>query len=589
MVELLKMVITETTTQNVSASNDSLAPIKVKDNSLAKTLLARWKELKALRAPWEYYWQEINDLIRPNTQAFQQSYTQGAPRTRKVYEGTAMLACAELASGMQGFLCNPAERWFNAMCYDKQLIEDDDVLMWLEVVSDLIYMHLGFPMASFNPAMSEVLQDEVGYGTGCIYSEWKEEAFQMRFRTFPLASIYLAENNEGHVDTIFRTIQYTARQAVQLWGDKTPQKIREQNDAKPDSSYTFLHVVLPRSDRNPRMPDNKNMRFASYWLWIGGPPNQTGAVSSYQADGEPEIIFEGGYSTMPYQVPRWCKIPGEVYGRSPGQNVMPDIKTLQTMARTILVAAEKIIDPPILIPDDGFVSPFKTTPGSLIKYEASVGGDIRNMVVPLETKGNIGLGTDLLDRFSDRVERAFYIDQLRATRKKERQSVPEVQDDRSQQMQMLAPLLGRQEPELLGPLLHRIWDCLKRAGQIPPAPKALLGKSLHFEYTSQAARAQTYGKAQAIPQLLQALTPLSQINQGVMDVVNTDEAARQLAEVLDVSRKVINTKRDIATIRAQRKQQQDQQAAAENGAQMASAAKDLASAHQIATTPPPQQ
>lgn len=565
-----------------------------KDNSLAKKIVARWKEAKTLRSPWEYYWQEINDLIIPNSQAFQQAYTQGSPRTRKIYDGTAMLACAEIAYGLQGLMCNPAERWFNVTAYDKFMLDDDDALLWMEQVSDLIYMHTSFPRAGFNTSLSEVLKSEVGYGTGCIYSEWVDEFGQMRFRSFPLASIYVSEDAYGNVDTLHRVDKFTVRQAVQLWGEENlPDKIRDLIDEKPEATFNFLHSVMPRKERNPSAKDSKNMKYASYWIWLAGSYNQSGVVDSYLANsGEPELITESGYTSFPYQVPRLDKIAGETYGRGFAHTAMPDIKTVQSIARIILVASEKIIDPPILIPDDGFVSPFKSTPGSLIKYEASIGGDIRNMVVPLETRGNLSVGTDLLDRYTDRIERAFMVDQLRAVRKKERQSVPEVQDDRSQQMQMLAPILGRQEPELLGPMLMRIWDCLKQAGQIPPAPASMHGKKLHLEFTSQAARAQTYSKAAAIPQLMQALTPLAQVNQAVMDILDTDEAARQLAEAMDVSRKVIRGKRDLAQIRASRQQQasmQQQTAAANNGALMASGAKDLATAHQIATTPPPQQ
>lgn len=552
-----------------------------KDNARAKKLLQRWGELKTLRSPWEYYWQEVNDLVRPNTQAFQQSYTQGAPRTRKIFEGTAMLACAECAAGIQGMTCNAQERWFNVTAYDKQLVEDDDALLWMEIVSDIIYMHLSFPKSGFNTSISEVLQDEVAYGTGCIYSYWKDEAGQMRFRTFPLASCYIAEDEDGNVDTLFRTEKFTCRQAEQKWGEgNLPKRIYEQCKEKPDTTFTFMHCVYPRTDRNPGLPDNMNMAWVSEWMWIGDSPNQTGAViSQTSADGEPVIVEEGGYNEFCYQVPRWKKISGETYGRSPAQDAMPDIKTIQSMTRITLIAAEKVIDPPILIPDDGFVSPFKTVPGSLIKYEASLAnGDIRNMVVPLETRGNIGIGTDLIERYSDRIERAFHVDQFRAARKKERQSVPEIQDDRGQQMQMLAPILARQEPELFGPLVMRVWRCLKRAGQIPPAPRSMLGAQLHLEFTSQAARAQMFGKAAVIPQFLQALTPLAQVNQAVMDVIDTDESARQLAEAMDITRKVIRSKRDIGQIRQKRQQDQDAQQAAANGAQMASAAKDLATA-----------
>lgn len=583
------MVITSGDQRTTTPSDPALKTALPKDNSLAKRLVARWKELKAIRMPYEYYWQEVNDLVRPNTQAFQQSFTQGAPRTRKIYDGTAMLAASEAAAGIQGLTCNPSERWFNVSAWNKELIEDDDSLLWMEIVSDLIYMQMSFPNAGFNPSITEVLTDCMGYGTGILYSEFVEEIKQMRYQTYPLASCYVSENAYKKIDTLFRVEQYTARQAVELWPDNCPAKIVEMAEKKPESTYTFLHIVMPRKTRNPNALDKLNMKFASYWMWIGGPPNQSGSVSGYAPDGEPEIITEGGYNTFPYQVPRFIRITGETYGRSPAQNVMPDIKTLQTMTRVVLVAAEKIIDPPILIPDDGFVSPFKTVPGSIIKYEASVGGDIRNQVVPLETRGNIGIGTDMMDRYTDRIERAFFIDLFRAQRKKERQSVPEVQDDRGQQMNLLAPIISRFEPEMFGPLVHRTWDCLKRSGMIPKAPRLMRGAKLKLEFTSQAARAQSFGRAMVIPQLLQALTPLAQIDPSVMDVIDTDESARQLADALDVTRKIIRTKRNIGAIRARRQQQQQQTQAAQNGLAMSQAANQLAQAKQTAQTPPPQQ
>lgn len=579
------MVVTDSKAETQNSSTPK--PINAARKALAKSLMARWKELRNIRNPWEYYWQEINDLVRPNTQAFQQSFTQGAPRTRKIYDGTAMLDAYECAAGIQGMICNPAERWFNVMTWDKDLVENDDALLWMEIVSDLIYMHLCLPNAAFNTSISETLTDCVGYGTGVIYSEYVDEVGQMRFQTFPLASCWVSENAHKKIDTMYRVEQYTARQAVELWGDKCPAKVLKMNDEKPESTYSFLHIVCPRKGRDPLAKDNLNMRWASYWMWVGGPPNQTGSITGYAPDGDPEMVSESGYMTFPYQVPRFYRISGETYGRSPAQNCMPDIKTLQTMTRVVLVAAEKIIDPPILIPDDGFVSPFKTVPGSIIKYEASIGGDIRNQVVPLETRGNIGIGTDLLDRYTDKIDRAFFIDLFRADRKKERQSVPEVQDDRGQQMNLLAPILARFEPELLGGLLHRVYSCLKAAGIIPQKPLVMRGKKLRWEFTNAMARAQTFGKASVIPQFLQALTPLMQIDPAVKDVIDTDESARQLADALDITRKVIRSKRDIAAIRAARKQTQDQANAAQNGLAMAQGANQLAQARQTAQTPGP--
>src|SRR5690242_15845561 len=77
------------------------------------------------------------------------------------------------------------------------------------------------------------------------------------------------------------------------------------------------------------------------------------------------LIDVGGFDEVPYLVPRFSKVTGEIYGLGPGMTCLPDVKMLNEMAKTVVKAAQKIVDPPLQLPDSGFLVPIKTTPGSL--------------------------------------------------------------------------------------------------------------------------------------------------------------------------------------------------------------------------------
>ena len=63
---------------------------------------------------------------------------------------------------------------------------------------------------------------------------------------------------------------------------------------------------------------------------------------------------------MPYVVPRWWVISGEVYGRSPLMTALPQVKVANAATRTVMRAAEKAVDPPLTVPHEGLVGPGQT-------------------------------------------------------------------------------------------------------------------------------------------------------------------------------------------------------------------------------------
>ena len=122
----------------------------------------------------------------------------------------------------------------------------------------------------------------------------------------------------------------------------------------PFDDVELVHIVRPRSIFNPKKLDKQNMPFQSVYMEY-----ETG-----------HIISIGGFRELPYVVPRYLKASNEIYGRSPAMNSLPDVKVLNKMVEVSLKAAQKQVDPPLLVPDDAMILPIRTAPSSINYYRA---------------------------------------------------------------------------------------------------------------------------------------------------------------------------------------------------------------------------
>lgn len=348
------------------------------------------------RAQWDAIWQELKDLVRPDTSDFTAGHNRAADARRRIFDGTAPWALEQLSAGLHSYLTSPVDRWFSlgvaGTPYDQL---DFEGKAWLEQVSDIIYAHYSNPFASFNPSMHETYLDLGGFGTSCIYQWMDPETQNLMFRSYPLADCWVAEDAAGHVDTLHRRIKWTVRQCAQEFG-KLPEKLAKMEQ---DDKVTVLHAVYPRTDRNPSLKTATNKAF----------------VSAYVCQDTGELLAEGGYDFMPYHSPRWSKLAGEIYGRSPALSVFPEIRMVNAMSKTVIVAAQKLVDPPLQVPDDGFMMPIRQTPGGLNFFRPGT-----EKIEPLYVGQRVDIGIDMIEQRRETIRRGFYVDWLVRPTKKNR-------------------------------------------------------------------------------------------------------------------------------------------------------------------------
>lgn len=519
---------------------------------LVRDLLARAERLKADRGTFDSHWQEIRSVIYPAAASFSGRDTPGAKAHTPVLDSTGEQAAELLAAALHAGLTHPATPWFNLRALDDKVNKDEAASRWLEEASRRMLDIFTSPSTNFAPQQHEKYLDLVAFGSACMYVEDRPGQLPL-FQTRPLSECFFAESAEGKVDTNFRWFELTARQAAQRWGARAGRRVTQaaEDPRREDDSFRFVHAVYPRT--NPT--GAAALPYASCWVNVD----------------ENELVEEGGFHEFPYTCPRWLKRAGEVYGRGPGMKALADVKMLQRAMKVTIRGVEKQVDPPLIVADDGVISPVRVTPSGVnyVRADLMQGGGLP--IRPLETGGRPDLGEKFMEGVRQRIEFAFYTNLIQFARDPQ-MTATQFLGISEQTARVLAPILARLQVEDLDPLVQRVFGILNRAGMLPPPPPALLGSRLRIEYVSPITRAQKAGDARALLQAAEAMAPLLQTNPEMLDLFDADAAARDIADIVGVRKAWLRGGDTVKAMRRARQQVQQQAAAGDTLTQLAGAA-----------------
>mgnify|MGYP006421463145 FL=1 len=536
----------------------------------AEPAVRDFEQVKQQRQTWEDLWQDIAELVLPRRD-FTVKRTQGDTRHNRVFDSTAINANAQLAAGMESFLINPRTKWFELRTGDAELDENQDVQIWLQDVRDKLLNHFASRDSNFYPAVHEGFQDVAAFGT-MVHFIGEDKSGKPRFTARPLSEIFVREDDDGRVDTVYRKYTLDTKQVAQMFPDAIPEEVTkaiEKNDLSRE--FEFLHAVHPRDMFDPNKPQTSgNMPFASAHFMLSG-------------KSKGQKVRESGFRDFPFTVARWSKVPGEVYGRSPSMQVLPDIRMLQKMSETVLKAAQKVVDPPLLVPDDGFLHPVRTMPGGLNYYRSETGAGTANPsgLVPLQTGGQIQLGEQMIQIRQQSVQEAYMIRELLGLIDRGSSSplkATEVVGRQQQALRQFAPILSRMQDEFLIPAVDRSFEMMLRNRELPEAPGVLQGRNIEVRFVSQAATAQQASENDNLLNWLQQVLPILEVDANAAMNIDTDAFVRKAAEANNVPADVLVSREAVQQQRQQAAQQQQQQQLLEQLQQAGGAAGTLSDA-----------
>lgn len=513
----------------------------------AQQIIKEYQQLSGDRGNFETHWREIAERMLPlHSKAFngaQQLRTQGEKRTEFIFDSTAALALDRFGSILDSLLTPRNQTWHRILANDPVLNRDRDVRLWFEEVNRRLFKHRYSPRANFASQNQQNYKSLGAYGTGCVFIDELDGEPGLRYRNVHLSQIYFSENHQGMVDKALRYFPMQARQVIQKWGDKTPEKIKQAMSTNPYQEFFFIHCVKPRKDYDTNRLDFKGMPIASYYVSMEGQ----------------EILSEGGFNTFPYAISRYEQSDNEIYGRSPAMNILPAVKTLNEQKKTLLKQGHRVVDPVLLAHDDGIVDQFSLRPGAI--NAGGVTADGRPLVHALPT-GNVNAGKELMDDERQVINDAFLVNLFQILTETPAMSATEVLERTKEKGMLLAPTIGRQQSEYLGPLIDREIDVLSRQGLLPPMPKALIDAKGEYrtEYDSPISRAQRAEEASGVQRTVESAIQVVSVTQdpAPLDYFNWDEIIPAMADINGVPESWMNDVKAVQKLREGRSQAQQQ-------------------------------
>jgi len=523
-------------------------------------ILSRKSALWTERSSWITHWREISDYQQPRAGRFVVTdRNRGDKRANHILDNTAVFGARTLAAGLMSGVTSPARPWFRLEIQDKDLMESGPVKTWLHDSAAL----LRAIFASSNTYRSlHTIYEELGlFGTGCSIVL---PDFDNVIHHYPLTvgEYALSTNSKGEVDTVCREFQLTVAQMVEQFGkENCSQTVRDLwNRGNYDAWVDVIHLVEPRKNRDVKLRDGRNMRFASIYLEPG----------KDQAD---RFLSESGFNRFPALAPRWVVTGNDVYGTSPGMECLGDVKQLQHQQLRKGQAIDYQVNPPLQVPTKYKEANKARLPGGVF-YVDSLG---QGQGVRSAFDVNLNLQHLMLDiqDVRERIRQAYYADLFLMLANDNRSGITatEVAERHEEKLLMLGPVLERLHNELLSPLIDIAFDYANRAGILPPPPPELEGMDLNVEFISVLAQAQRAVATQGMDRLLGTVSQMAAVKPDVLDKLDFDQIVDNYGDAYGVDPKIIVPDDQVAALRQQRAAAMQAQQAAATAPQVVESAK----------------
>jgi len=528
------------------------------DSDIVKEVMSTQEALAEIRRPYESMIDDILTYIYHGRRKINDKTLKGQKTGIQVYDGTAIGAVNLLTDGLTGYTISKSFKWFSYALpqktrYGQRLDSIPEVKRWLEDCEECMYA--AFLASNLYEQAPEFVRDAVTVGTVTINIDEDIAGGRNVFTVPHFRECYCAENYFGVVDTNYRKYNLTLKQLVEKFGYDQMVK----NDPKFEKDYRtnrhkereVIHARFPRKDYDPGKMNGRNKPFASVWVLTSGK----------------KLLLESGTSHQQFVTWRWRKNSDEWYGRSPAWDAFVDAMTCNQAAKTNLVAAHKMVEPPMVGPSD-LRGSIRSGPGGWTWVD-NMSAD--RLPRPLMEGLQLPFGLEMQDRLAEKIKDHFQIDFFlmltQAALQKVEITATQVIEMGGEKAAVLGPRVGRLETEAMSPIHDAVFMNEQRAGRIPAPPPILEdygGGEINIQYMGPLSQAQRkMFISQGIDQGLAFIGQVMAVAPDAIDHVNFDNTIRDGLTARGFPQKDLNDPDKVKQIRQIRQQAREQQAALE--------------------------
>lgn len=547
-----------------------------------RKILDRYKKMKADKQPFINLYRLIGKYVMTRKQNFDGDRAQGEILTAQVFDGTAGRCVQLAASSLLGALFPNAGKTFRIAPPDhmpQSVAESQEVKDFYKRCNDRMSNIMDNPRAGLNTSLIEYMTDQVSFGISGIgvfeNEDETDKTIPIRYVPIDCKKMCIAEGPDTFVDTIYIEYEMTVKQLVQRYKyeNVSPQSQKSCSE-DPGKKVKVLHAIEPRIDQKANLFGSDNMPWGSIHIEI---------------DHNHQIGTDSGYWDMPVLVTRFWKAMGEIYGRSPASEAMPDILEANLFREASIVATEKMLNPPLAVNDPDILGRGKLRTGAGEINVRKMGGrqmelGNRPAVEPIVTINELQSTYKRIEELRMVIEQAFFIDQFKdlgngSTRITAEQARM-LYEFRGQN---LGTIYSRQIAELFTPLIDRTFNiCINRGifGAVPDSdmhymaiaqqeeieliPDVIMemtakGEEIYkVEYISPAKRIMEAEEMMGIERMTLFLTSAQPLQPNVIDNVDFDDLIRRVQERTGSPSSIIKS---MEVVRQMRQEQAKQQAA----------------------------
>ena len=482
-------------------------------------------------------WQTLADNFYPERADFTTTRNVGAEMADNLLSSYPLLVRRDLGNAFSSMLRDGD--WFKITTNNDT---DHAGQSWLDWAGKRQRRIMYEQNGGFVRATKEGDHDYATFGDCVISVEPNRQYTGLLFRSWHLRDCAWWEDETGQVCGLARKWKPQLRQLKATFGEKNLHKNMIKAMAKGQfNEADIFHVFFPvveYGDDNPRK-----------------------YVSIYIDVKNEHIIEETFQDRKHYAVPRFQTIAGSPYAYSPATVVgLPDARMLQAMTHTLMEAGERYARPPLIATTKVVNSAVDLGPDGITwvdkEYDERLGASLRT--IP-QDRGGFPIGLELRDSVMDVLSSAFYINKLSLPEVTRDMTAYEVQERMKQYRRENLPLFAPLETEYNGALCEMAFELSMEMGMLGSPrdiPPSLQSQEVIFKFESPLTASEEEKKSNQFNQVSQMLAAAVQLDAGVTQNLNFDEAFRDAVTGVGAPQKWLNSVEQVLQVRQQVAQEQ---------------------------------
>lgn len=582
-----------------------------------------WETYTQLKANGERYkplWDRISQLVGISVEPDYQ-WTNYSIKSRQLDEfvddPTSAIAVNQAGDYLVGILWETGENVFKLKPsrYVTALVDPAVVEEWYEYATDQTLYHMNHPDAGYMASLQPYAYDQFSFGTSGI-GIFKNLAFVRGIdenclvaRNYGIDNTRIKEGKGGAPDIGYAIYHWSCARIIsefampngvfdQMSFSNLPIEIQNAwTQRNLITEFDLVFLWMPRDDFDPKLMGRKGFKWRGVWFM------STGNASN-------RIFCEESFRERPVNMTRMIKVRGEDYGRSSGTILLSTIGYVNYAFAITGEILEKMANPAIgaygnAIFGDGVLD---TSPDGLTIFNQAFASQEQPPVFPIHDVGDPkGIITFLLPYLNEKITTAFKVDALLDFNSAKDMTATESLQRYNIRGKSLSGILVRQKNERLIPDVRRsvsiCWECgelginaakqeqralaLKKLNQhkriIPPAVLEVFaaGKPWYeIQFNNELEKLLKTQRVQDIVQLIQGITAIAALYPDIIHAIDWYQLLVDLNDNLDTGCKILVTADKFKSIIAEAAKQKAQMMQTQQGAMVAGAAKDGASASQ---------